>query len=216
MCGQAFSPRELYGLPGIKHLATIKHASKYKTTPLRSALQKTLGEDYLFGGRHEDSMNYGAKVAVTATDEAGKRAIILANYSRTDTSKGKRRKAAHDFPRPDNPELELRVWEAAAATSAAPSYFKPFVHKPTNRTYLDGALYNNNPVRVVQRERRLLWPDVATKHPDIFLSIGTSQNEEEIRKDLRMTPCRSKHNERYVVCAGSSFSAFHGCRSTTV
>jgi patatin-like phospholipase/acyl hydrolase len=142
-------------------------------------------------------------VAVTATDEAGKVAIILANYSRKDSSRTKRRKGHYDFPRPDNPELELKIWEAAAATSAAPFFFKPFVHGPTKRTYLDGALYNNNPVKLVHRERKLLWPDVADRHPDILLSIGTGQNEDEIRKDMPGGPSTLRSSRRYVVSNSS-------------
>ena len=78
----------------------------------------------------------------------------------------------------------MKVWEAAAATSAAPSYFKPFYHKVAGRCYLDGALYNNNPVRVAHRERRMLWPDVLSKDPDIFLSIGTGQSEKYAKNSL--------------------------------
>lgn len=177
-------------------MVTLKHAAKYETTPLRNILQATFGQDNLFGSNSEENTNHAAKVAVTATDEAGKRAIILANYSRKDSSRTKRRKGHYDFPRPDNPELELKIWEAAAATSAAPSYFKPFVHGPTKRTYLDGALYHNNPVRLVHRERKLLWPDVADKHPDILLSIGTGQNEDEIKKDMPPGPSNSRSSRR--------------------
>lgn len=61
-------------------------------------------------------------------------------------------------------------------TSAAPSYFKPFRSKRNCRGYLDGALYHNNPVRVADLERRLIWPDSESFHPDILLSIGTSCN----------------------------------------
>jgi predicted acylesterase/phospholipase RssA len=65
------------------------------------------------------------------------------------------------------------------ATSAAPSYFKPFVQKETNAGYLDGALYHNNPVRVAYHESKLIWRDVQDCHPDILLSIGTGHNGQE-------------------------------------
>ena len=198
MCDQAFSPRDWLGIPGIRQIAAWRHASKYKTKPFYSVLRRDFGSANLFSARRANSTGYGPKVAVTATDEAGRRAIVLANYSRIDRTKNKRRKTTHEFLRPDNPNLELKVWEAAAATSAAPTYFKPFEHKSSNRTYLDGALYNNNPVKIIQRERKLLWPDVAGKHPDILLSIGTSQNEDAIRNDLPERDSRSKHR---WVCA---------------
>lgn len=62
----------------------------------------------------------------------------------------------------------------ARATSAAPSFFKSFKSERNNRGYLDGALYHNNPVRVADLERRLIWPDTNNSPPDILLSIGTS------------------------------------------
>lgn len=64
----------------------------------------------------------------------------------------------------------------ARATSAAPSYFKPFRSERSRRGYLDGALYHNNPVRVADLERRLIWPDSKFSPPDILLSVGTSCN----------------------------------------
>ena len=64
----------------------------------------------------------------------------------------------------------------ARATSAAPSYFKAFKSERNGRGYLDGALYHNNPIRVADLERRLIWPDTEGLPPDILLSIGTSCN----------------------------------------
>lgn len=61
----------------------------------------------------------------------------------------------------------------ARATSAAPRYFKSFFHKPTGYTFNDGGLKFNNPVLVADCERKLLWPHLAHKHPDLLLSIGT-------------------------------------------
>ena len=61
----------------------------------------------------------------------------------------------------------------ARATSAAPSYFKTYRSERSRRGYLDGAVYHNNPVRVADLERRLIWPDTELSPPDILLSIGT-------------------------------------------
>jgi len=70
------------------------------------------------------------------------------------------------------------VWHAAYATSAAPSIFKPFRHPDTEKSYMDGGLYYNNPIKIANHERRLLWPDVTDSHPDIVLSTGAGQNLE--------------------------------------
>jgi len=180
LCSRAFSPRELYKIPLIRYLVAMKHAAKYKTKPLREVLEESFGRDSLFGNDDQNefttSRDCSPRVAVTATDETGRRAILLANYSRQPGSKDGAVAPGYEFARPDRPDLELKIWEAAAATSAAPSYFKPFIHGSTKRTYLDGALYHNNPVRIAEQERKLIWPDVADKHPDILLSVGTSHS----------------------------------------
>lgn len=63
------------------------------------------------------------------------------------------------------------------ATSAAPGYFRSFSHAASKYTFDDGALRCNNPVFVADKERKVLWPSLATKDPDIFLSIGTGFNQ---------------------------------------
>ena len=175
LCNQAFSKRKLQSISFLKHFVTLRHASKYETTPLRDVLRASFGDQPLFGSDGKATTAPVPKVAVSATDGSGKKAIVIANYNRRDDARKKQRKLHYGFPRPNDPDLEMQIWEAAAATSAAPSYFKPFIHEPTEKTYLDGALYHNNPVRLARSEAELLWPDVADAHPDILLSIGTGQ-----------------------------------------
>lgn len=68
------------------------------------------------------------------------------------------------------PELpEIKLWEAARATSAAPMYFAPM--KVKDHTFVDGGLQANNPLG-------WLWNEVLQVHgplrmTDCFLSIGT-------------------------------------------
>lgn len=178
LCNPAFTPRELHDLPALGRWAALNHGSKFKTTPLHQALKESLGEEFLFGGPREDDDNCDVNVAVTATDEKGSKAIVMANYSRSE-HRPAHAQSDHEFIRPDHPSGEFRVWEAAAATSAAPTYFKPFKHG-NGRSFLDGALYNNNPVNVAQRERKLLWPDVNDQHPDVLLSVGTGQDASQV------------------------------------
>jgi len=47
---------------------------------------------------------------------------------------------------------------------------------------MDGALYHNNPVRVANIERKLIWPDTKDLPPDLLLSIGTSCSAEIFNK----------------------------------
>ena len=74
---------------------------------------------------------------------------------------------------------------SARATSAAPGYFKPFIHERTGIGYLDGALYYNNPVRVANMECKLIWPDTMNLPPDILLSIGTGHNAESTAAKIK-------------------------------
>ncbi|CAN9421253.1 unnamed protein product [Alternaria alternata] len=177
-------------IPFLRHLITLKLTSKYSTGPFRETLIHNFGEDHLFGNYGERSSYVNTKVAVTATDKTGSKAIIIANYSRKEDEKSSLRPAEYEFLRPDRFEIGLSIADAAAATSAAPTFFKPFEHVDTHRTYLDGAIYHNNPVRLMNHERKLIWPDVADRAPDLFLSIGTSQNKADPRveqPDVTMT-----------------------------
>ncbi|KAF4964163.1 hypothetical protein FSARC_7892 [Fusarium sarcochroum] len=73
--------------------------------------------------------------------------------------------------REDDQWKDFRIWEAARATSAAPVLFQPFVHKRTQRSYVDGALAYDNPVSLAFSEVDKIWPQSLPS--DIILSIGT-------------------------------------------
>jgi hypothetical protein len=49
-------------------------------------------------------------------------------------------------------------------------------HDASKQVYTDGGLYHNNPIKVADQERKLIWPYLADEPPDIILSIGTSYN----------------------------------------
>lgn len=178
LCKKAFSPREFHGIAPLQYIATVSHGSTWRTTPLHEALYESLGDEFLFGGP-QGSDNV-ARVAVTTTDEVATKGIVIANYCRKNSKDDKQ---SYDFLRPSEPYAEMRIWHAAAATAAATPFFKPFVHPVTEETYLDGAFHNNNPAKVGNRERQLLWPDVQDNHPDVLLSIGTSQNQQAVLVD---------------------------------
>jgi patatin-like phospholipase/acyl hydrolase len=187
LCQQAFTPRALHGIPVLQQLRTLSHGSKYKTSQFHDALKTALGNRSIFGGLRETDTIYTPKVAVTSTNEEGRKAVVIANYNRnsTDTESRRRNRSLYEFQRPNDPSCELKYWEAAAATAAAPPYFKAFYHGPTRRSYLDGAFYNNNPARIAEQERKILWPDIADSAPDIFLSIGTSKDSRQLDREIQ-------------------------------
>ena len=178
LCDKAFSPREL-AETRFSVLATLNHGSKWRTKPLHEALQNALGSEPIFGGTAHDSGKYASKVAVVSASEADCRPLLISNYNREEPAD-----QGHSLELPDDPKDTLRVWEAAAATSAAPSFFKAFVSR-TGKTYLDGALNHNNPVYIAWREKKLIWPDVLSRHPDIFVSLGTGQHKAELDAKLK-------------------------------
>ena len=66
-----------------------------------------------------------------------------------------------------------KPFSRARATSAAPTYYRCFPHEPSKQVYLDGGVLNNNPIAIADCERKLLWPDMAKRYPDLLLSIGS-------------------------------------------
>ncbi|KAL8906193.1 MAG: hypothetical protein Q9171_006376 [Xanthocarpia ochracea] len=175
LCDTAFTPRELHKIPVLGKLEVINNDyARYKAKPFEKVLQESfsVSEQPLFGGQYNHWQS-SVRTAVTATSETGDQAVLLSNYNR---SHDKDDRSAYWFERADVPEKELTVWEAARATSAAPTYFKSFRSARNDHGYLDGALYHNNPVRVADLERRLIWPETEDSTPDLLLSIGTSCN----------------------------------------
>lgn len=185
LCQSAFTEREFARVWGLEQMATLNHGSKWRTRPLHQALGQTLGYEKLFGGVKDRSPGYPVKVAVTSTSGTGQRPLVIANYSRGDNGADVEH---YDFLRRHDPNDGLEVWEAAAATSASPGYFKEFYHERTKQVFLDGALYYNNPVHVAYREAKLIWPDVAESPPDLLLSIGTGVNHNILQQDFKKHP----------------------------
>lgn len=177
LCKQAFARKWAFALPGLDHLISFSGRARYETTAIEGALQQAFGsEQPLFAGsrellENEAVMQRTTKVAVTTTTTGGTPAL-LANYNRTDTDDD----APYTFPRSEKPETEIKVFEAARATSAAPTVFKQFEHKASGQVYLDGAIHLNCPVGAALREQKLIWPENADRSPDIVLSIGTGFN----------------------------------------
>jgi calcium-independent phospholipase A2-gamma len=73
---------------------------------------------------------------------------------------------------------DIKIWEAARATSAATSFFAriKITSGGITREYLDGGLGSNNPVDELWQEAAQVWPS-APLEPQIrcLLSIGTGK-----------------------------------------
>ena len=168
MCRQAFTLRRGMNVPVIGWIVSNYNHSRYETQPLQEALMEAFSEDqYLFGGQRKEASAITAKVAVTSTSAAGT-AVVLGNYNRLCNEK-----LAYQFYRPEKQHGELKTWEAARATSAAPTYFKSLCHDPSKQIFWDGGVYHNNPIHIAESERELIWPDLKDQEPDVVVSIGT-------------------------------------------
>jgi predicted acylesterase/phospholipase RssA len=184
LCRDAFRKRKGVGWPGIDFLVSASNHSRYQTKPLEDALKYAFGGEHLFGGLRDLSnpeimSTVRTRVAVTTTTTNGS-VFLLANYNRINTVES----SAYQFHRSEKPRDEIKIWEAARATSAAPRIFKPFDHVNSGQQFQDGAIYHNNPIALAMRERQLIWPEMAEMNPDIVLSIGTSFNPNSKRGQI--------------------------------
>jgi predicted acylesterase/phospholipase RssA len=72
---------------------------------------------------------------------------------------------------PEEPFEDCDTWEACRATSAATTFFDPITIGPMQQTFADGAVAYNNPVSLVYREAKYMWP--AQLNDALMISIGT-------------------------------------------
>ncbi|KAK2606241.1 hypothetical protein QQS21_003289 [Conoideocrella luteorostrata] len=192
LCHQAFTPRELKGVPVLEHLAVLNHGSMYKTKPFEELLRKKFDQNRpLFGGSLvEEEM--ATKVAVTSTISVDQHAVVISNYNRPESSTFG---TPYRFQRAPDPDIEMKVWEAARATTAAQPFFKPYEKPETKGMYLDGALYHNCPVWVAHHEKRLIWGDDGGRLPDLLVSVGTGCHKHGSTGEPaeRLSPPNRKH-----------------------
>ncbi|KAI9662379.1 MAG: hypothetical protein M1821_008546 [Bathelium mastoideum] len=181
-CKTAFTKRELHRVPLLGTAAAMNHEwSWYKTKPLVEDLRSSFSaSDKPLFRNHRLDRSSTTKVAVTAARDTFHTPVIIANYNRALLASDEKRSAlaTYEFERAESDQQELLVWEAARATSAAPTYFKIHRSDRNNRGYVDGAVFHNNPIFVADQERRLIWKATANASPDIVLSIGTGKDKE--------------------------------------
>ncbi|KAI0024490.1 FabD/lysophospholipase-like protein [Xylariomycetidae sp. FL0641] len=171
---QAFTKRELGTLPVLSSISTMYHGSVYRTQPLETALQTYFSNQPFFGGAvHRSTLTTSNKVAITTTTAMDKKVVAFANYNRPDPVD---KTLPYQFVRADSPAKEMRMWEAARATSACAPYFKPYAKPETKREYVNSDLRYMCPVATAHHEAKAIWGDVANAPPDLLLSIGTGRN----------------------------------------
>ena len=73
---------------------------------------------------------------------------------------------------PEVPGIDCMIWEAACATSAAPTFFKGM--KIGSQIYIDGGMVLNNPIQCLLKETMQVFPD---HHLSCIISIGTGKGD---------------------------------------
>ncbi|KAI1760166.1 FabD/lysophospholipase-like protein [Hypoxylon sp. FL1150] len=195
LCKDAFIPREMTSLPLFGALSSLYHGSLYKTQPFTKALKRYLSDQPFFGSAtHQSRVTTSTKVAVTASTGVERQAVVFANYNRPDLPE---KRLPYRFIRSDTPSREMRMWEAARATSATPPFFKSFLKPETNQEYANNDLRHSCPIVVAHYEAKLIWNDVADSPPDLMLSIGSGRNVGDRTTDDSSMPrsSRSMTNE---------------------
>lgn len=169
LCKEGFAPREMKNVPVFGMISSLYHGSLYKTQPMEKALRRYFSDQPFFGvSTHKSRHNVSLKVAVTATTALDHHAVVFANYNRPDPPG---RKLPYEFARADVPSKEIRIWEAARATSATQPFFKVFRKEETNNAYVDDGGKHTCPIWVSHHESKAIWSDET--RPDLVLSLGT-------------------------------------------
>jgi len=90
---------------------------------------------------------------------------------------------------------DCAMWEAARATSAAPTFFRPINIKPPNPgiDWVDGGLGYNNPAQLAHDEAERIWPDstscclvsLGTGHPSaVSLDVPNLETDVEAQRNV--------------------------------
>jgi hypothetical protein len=147
------------------------YESVFKQEPLESALVRFFGpETSLFAPARKGHQQCTTRVAVTAAKDLGQTDCLIASYNRPLVDD------RGNFEREDCESKDMKIWEAALATSAAPFYLPPFIKEETKTDYVDGAVYANCPAKVAYEEALKLWPDNGASL-DFLLSLGTGSQK---------------------------------------
>ena len=110
------------------------------------------------------------RVAVTSAKDLGQTTCLITSYNHPLGN------PTNNLEREEDSEKDMKIWEAALATSAAPFYLPPFEKKETNTQYVDGAVYANCPAEVAYGEMEKLWPDKGASL-DYLVSLGTGDQK---------------------------------------
>ncbi|KAJ7464155.1 FabD/lysophospholipase-like protein [Mycena latifolia] len=138
---------------------------KFKASLLEGAIQKIVKEKSASQDPYETMKDPLDRDAICRTFVCAQSAHAM---------RGKIPVLFRTYDSPHEPAAACTIWEAARATSAAPTFFKRIEIGPASRAepFLDGGLGRNNPTGTVLEEAQLLFPN---RRVACIVSIGTGQ-----------------------------------------
>ncbi|KAK9426461.1 hypothetical protein SUNI508_02902 [Seiridium unicorne] len=190
LSSDAFSPRELTGVPMLENLAVFYHGSIYKTRPFERGLKMMFQDQPLFGGANSQRET-PTKVAVLSTTSLDQRSVVFANYNRQDRPD---ESVPYQFLRSNCPTDDMKIWEAARASSAQPPLFKPFQKPETKINYTGSSPSYNCPALIADYESSMIWSDMKDAPADVLLSIGSGKNIKDINTPAQLSPITTTLN----------------------
>lgn len=148
--------------------------SMYPSDELVKGAKTFFGDTSLFAPALS-RLPQATRVAVTSAKDMGDTECLITSYNHPEPNPNA------IFEREEDTKKDMRIWEAALATSAAPPYLAAFEKEETKTTYVDGAVYANCPAQVALTEVENLWPHNGAQL-DTLLSLGTGVQGPKDRK----------------------------------
>lgn len=169
-----------------------------KTLGLHSALRDAFTSHRSFFGE-TDQFSPDIRIAVTSTNEADGKTLLLANYRRPASQE----EPAYTLLTTAEPDTETRTWQAVGATMADAVNFKSV--KVGDRRLAGNEEGENAPFKVASEEVLRIWPVAHSSM--VCLSLGTGQNWRRISTDLQTEAVRfGKGNPDYASATMSTWA----------
>lgn len=160
--------------------------SVFSSEALRKALQEHFWPEdtALFApSLHTGLMSSGTRVAVTSAKDMGQTACLITSYNHPSRPISNDSTSILVMEREETIDKDMKIWEAALATSAAPFYLLPYQKPETKKLYVDGAVYANCPAGVAYSEMEQIWPG-GEAPLDTLVSLGTGLQKAKSAQDV--------------------------------
>jgi len=167
----------VFKLPNTRILRTT--SSKYGAEILEAQLQSVIASRWNAGQGNLNSTDGNTEQLEDPLKEKCCKTFVLALHA--DVASGVPSRLRSYSSKLDLPTKDCTIWQAARATSAAPTFFDPITFGVPPIRYIDAGIGYNNPSREALIEAARIWPDVKI---GCLLSIGTGYQSQAQLKDF--------------------------------